>query len=74
MIEHGGKILSLPVREDPEGVDLKPGSAFEAVTRAMVDELSEDVKEIRGRIDAIFWLIAGAIVVELVLRALGASG
>ncbi len=74
MIEHGGKILSLPVREDARGVDLNPGSAYEAVTRAMVDELSGDVKEIRGRIDAIFWLIAGAIVVELVLRALGAGG
>ncbi len=73
MIEHGGQILKLPVREEPTGVDLNPGSAYEAVTRAMVDELSEDVKEIRGRIDAIFWLIAGAIVVELVLRALGAG-
>ena len=73
MIEHGGKILNLPIREESAGVDLNPGSAYEAVTRTMVDELSEDVKEIRGRIDAIFWLIAGAIVVELVLRALGAG-
>ena len=74
MIEHGGKILSLPGREEPVGIDLNPGSAYEAVTRTMVEELSEDVKEIRGRIDAIFWLIAGTIVVELVLRALGVSG
>lgn len=73
MIEHGGKILSLPVRDDPGGVDLNPGSVFEAVTRTKVDELAEEVKEIRGRIDAIFWLIAGAIVVELVLRAIGAG-
>jgi hypothetical protein len=74
MIEHGGKILSLPVREDAGSVDLNPGSVFEAVTRTKVDELAEEVKEIRGRIDAIFWLIAGAIVVELVLRAIGAGG
>jgi hypothetical protein len=40
----------------------------------MVDELGKDVKEIRGRIDAIFWLIAGSVVAELVLRALGAGG
>lgn len=74
MIEHGGKILSLPNRDEPGGVDLNPGSVFEAVTRTKVDELAEEVKEIRGRIDAIFWLIAGAIVVELVLRAIGAGG
>lgn len=74
MIEHGTKILSLPVREEPVGVDLNPGSVYEAVTRTKVDELAEEVKEIRGRIDAIFWLIAGAIVVELVLRAMGAGG
>jgi hypothetical protein len=69
MIEHGGRILNLPVREEPAGIDLNPGSVYEAVTRTKVEE----VKEIRGRIDAIFWLIAGAIVVELVLRALGAG-
>lgn len=73
MIGHGGKILNLPIRDDASGVDLNPGSAYEAVTRSMVEELAEDVKEIRGRIDAIFWLIAGAIVVELVMRALGVS-
>jgi hypothetical protein len=74
MIEHGGQVLHFPAREEATGVDLNPGSAFEAVTRTKVDELAEEVKEIRGRIDAIFWLIAGAIAVELVLRALGASG
>jgi hypothetical protein len=52
---------------------LNPGSVYEAVTRTKVDELAAEVKEIRGRIDAIFWLIAGAIVVELVLRAIGAG-
>ncbi|MEZ4529568.1 MAG: hypothetical protein R2855_00940 [Thermomicrobiales bacterium] len=74
MIEHGGKILNLPIRDDTQGIDLNPGTAYEAVTRTMVEELAEDVKEIRGRIDAIFWLIAGAIVVELVMRVLGVRG
>ena len=74
MVEQGGKILTLPGREEPGGIDLAPGSAYEAVTRSKVDELSDDVKEIRGRIDAIFWLIAGTIVAELVMRALGAGG
>jgi hypothetical protein len=73
MIEHGGKILNLPVREEAAGIGLNPGSVYEAVTRTKVDELAEEVKEIRGRIDAIFWLIAGAIVIEFVLRAIGAG-
>jgi len=64
----------LPIRDDTQGIDLNPGTAYEAVTRTMVEELAEDVKEIRGRIDAIFWLIAGAIVVELVMRVLGVRG
>lgn len=57
-----------------ERIDLGPGSAYEAVTRTMVEALAEDVTEIRGRIDAIFWLIAGAIVVEVVMRAIGGAG
>lgn len=73
-MEQGGRILTLPAREESGGVDLAPGSTYEAVTRTMVEELSDDVREIRGRIDAIFWLIAGTIVAELVMRALGASG
>jgi hypothetical protein len=43
------------------------------VTRTKVEELAVDVKEIRARIDGIFWLIAGSIVVEVALRALGAG-
>ena len=62
--------MTFPNREP---VDLAPGSAYEAVTRTLVEELAEDVKEIRGRIDAIFWLIAGSVVVEVALRAAGAG-
>lgn len=48
-----------------------PESAYEAVTRSKVEELAEDVKEIRARIDGMFWLIAGSVVVDVVLRAIG---
>jgi hypothetical protein len=65
-----GKVLPFP---GMEGVDLAPGSAYEVVTRTKVDELAADVKEIRGRIDGIFWLIAGSIVVDVLLRATGAG-
>ncbi len=54
-----------------EGIEMGPGNAYEVVTRTKVEELADDVKEIRGRIDGIFWLIAGSIVVEVLQRALG---
>ncbi len=65
------KVVPFPGRE---GIELGPGSAYEAITRTKVDELAADVKEIRARIDGIFWLIAGSIVVDVVLRAIGAGG
>jgi hypothetical protein len=65
-----GKVVPFPGQD---GFDLGPGSAYEMVTRTKVEELAEDVKEIRSRIDGIFWLIAGSIVIEVLLRALGAG-
>jgi hypothetical protein len=64
------KVLPFPGQD---GIELGPGSAYEMVTRTKVEELAVDVKEIRARIDGIFWLIAGSIVVEVALRALGAG-
>jgi len=51
-----GKVVPFPRQG---GIDLGPGTAYEAITRTKVDELTADVKEIRARIDGIFWLIAG---------------
>lgn len=65
-----GKVVPFPGKDE---LELGPGSAYEMVTRTKVEELAADVKEIRGRIDGIFWLIAGSIVVEVLLRAIGAG-
>lgn len=54
-----------------DAVDLTPGSTYEVITRTKVEELASDVKDIRGRIDGIFWLIAGSIVMDVLQRALG---
>lgn len=54
-------------------VDLSPGSAYEVVTRTRLDELATDVAEIRQRIDALFWLVIGSIVVDIALRTIGAG-
>lgn len=49
-------------------VDLKPASAYEAVTRTMVEQVAEDLKEIKGRLNGLLWMVAGTVVVEVVMR------
>jgi hypothetical protein len=66
-----GTVVPFPGTAARDPVDLTPGTAYEVVTRAKVDELANDVKEIRDRIDGIFWLIAASIVVQIALRAMG---
>ena len=51
-----------------EAVDDKPRSVYEIVTRRMLEELKEDVGEVKGRVNALLWLVAGAVVMELVMR------
>lgn len=72
-ITEEGTLLSFPGVSARDPVDLTPGTAYEVVTRTKVEELATDVKEIRDRIDGIFWLIAASIVVQIALRALGIS-
>jgi hypothetical protein len=55
-------------------VELRPGSAYEAVTRQMVEGLAEDLKEIRGRLNGLLWMVAGAIVLDVVMRVAGLAG
>lgn len=50
-------------------VDERPRSVYELVTRQMLAELKEDVAEVKGRVNALLWLVAGAIIVELVTKA-----
>lgn len=52
-------------------VDLEPATTYEVVTRQMVDELNRQLAEIKRRIDGLFWLVGGAVVVELVTRLMG---
>jgi len=58
-------------REGGGAVDLEPASAYEAVTRQMVDALGEELKEIKGRLDGLLYMVAGAIVIDVVLRLAG---
>jgi hypothetical protein len=53
---------------DPPAVDERPHSTYEIVTRQMLQSLKEDVAEIKGRVNALLWLIAGALLVEIVTK------
>jgi hypothetical protein len=58
-------------REQAEPVDLMPKSAHEAITRQMVTDLAADVAEVKTRVNAVLWLLAGAVAVDVVMRLAG---
>jgi len=55
----------------PEPVDLLPKSAHEAITRQMVTDLAADVAEVKTRVNAVLWLLAGAVAIDVVMRLAG---
>ncbi len=58
-----------PVAEPArESVDLQPSSTYEALTRQKVDALTEDVKEIKARVNNIFYIVIGSILADMVAR------
>ena len=57
--------------EGLESIDLTPKSAHEAITRQMVTDLAADVGEIKTRVSAVLWLVAGAVVIDVVMRLAG---
>jgi hypothetical protein len=58
---------------DSVRVDLSPASAYEAVTRQMVEALADDLREIKGRLNGLLWMVAAAIVIDIVIRLSGAG-
>jgi len=51
-----------------EVIDLKPASAYEAMTRQMVEHLQEDLREIKGRLNGLLWMVAGTVLVDVVSK------
>jgi len=54
-----------------EAIDLSPKSAHEALTRQMVSDLAADVAELKNRVNAMLWLVAGAVLVDVAMRLAG---
>lgn len=57
--------------ERREMVDLNPASAYEAVTRQMVNDLAREIADMRRRLDSLFYVVVSAIIVDVLLRLAG---
>jgi hypothetical protein len=62
------QIATLRGATEPEPVDLRPGNAFEAVTRQMVESMAEELREIRNRLNSLIFMMVGAIVLDILTR------
>lgn len=49
-------------------VSLEPASAYEAVTRQMVLDLAEELKEIKSRLNSLLFMVAGSLLLDVALR------
>ena len=52
-------------------VNLDPATAYEVLTRRMVEDLAADVASMRGRIDTMFWVVIVSVVTDALLRMAG---
>jgi hypothetical protein len=55
----------------PPPLDLEPTSVYEAITRQKVENLEDDLGEIKNRVDTIFYLVIGSILVDMLSRWFG---
>ena len=55
----------------PPPLDLEPTSVYEAITRQKVENLEDDLGEIKTRVDTIFYLVIGSILVDMLSRWIG---
>lgn len=58
-------------RSEHDGVDLEPATAYEALTRQLLEDLATDVDQLGDRINGIIWLVAGAVIVGVILQVAG---
>jgi hypothetical protein len=64
----GGKTDHTHTPDGSEPVDDRPRSVYELMTRRMLEEMREDVNDIKGRVNTLLWMVAGAALLELVMR------
>lgn len=66
-----GQTIAPGPRFGRERVSLDPASAYEIVTRQMVLNLSEDLREIKARLNGLLFMVVGAVILEVITRVMG---
>lgn len=61
-----------PPGAPPDPIDLRPASAYEAITRQMVESLAGELREIKSRLNSLIFMMVGAILLDILGRALAA--
>ena len=56
------------VANDAGALDLDPRSTYEVLTRQMVADLADELREIRQRVNGLIFVTIGAFVADVVLR------
>lgn len=51
-----------------DAIELGPASVYEAVTRQMVESLASDIREIKGRLNNLIFMLIGGIMLEIAIR------
>lgn len=57
---------------DHDPLDLRPATAFEVITRQMVESLTEELRDIKSRLNGLIFMMIGAILLEIVSRMMAA--
>ncbi|MEK7282122.1 MAG: hypothetical protein AAB037_07230 [Chloroflexota bacterium] len=63
-----GQLVGRKARPAP--LVLTPGCPFGAVVESRLGELEREFGDIKGRLNSLFFLVIGAVMVEVVLRVL----
>lgn len=46
-------------------IDLDPKSTYEVITREKVEHIADELKEIRFRVNGIFWVVIGSVLMDM---------
>ncbi len=60
-----------PPTRHADPIGLQPATAYEAVTRQMVVGLSEELREIKSRLNGLLFMVAGSVLLEVLTRVIG---
>lgn len=53
------------------GINLEPATVHELITRQKVEALTEEVREVRNRVNGLIFVVIGAVLVQVLLKAGG---